>query len=111
MSGAILSHPFMPSWHTAGLYFYHTYKSMTSHKDGYLFVVEYFMQYHFIICLDKNFRHKSPEPLFKMATSNLQNPFLAKHTNVQKIPHFLDKNFLEFTKPCMFMHLLFMNIK
>jgi hypothetical protein len=49
---------------SAGLYCYHNYKSMTSRKDGYLFVVEYFMQYNFIICLDKIFRHKSPKPLF-----------------------------------------------
>jgi len=84
---------------------------LTSHKDGHLFVAEYFMQYHIIICLDKIFRHKSPEPLFIMATSNLQNPLLAKRTYVHNIPHFLDGHFPQFTKPSKFMHFLFMNIK
>ena len=53
MSAAIPSCLCTPSWHAAELYCYHTYKSITSRKDGYLFVVQYFMQYHFIICLDK----------------------------------------------------------
>jgi len=82
MSTAIPSRPCTPSWRAVGLYCYHTYKYMTLCKDGYLFVVQYFMQYRFIICLDNIFRHKSPEPLFIMATSNLQNPLLAKHMYV-----------------------------
>lgn len=88
MSAAMPSHPYMPSRRAAGIYFYHTYKPMTSRKDGYLFVVEYFMQYHIIISPDKIFRHKSTEPLFIMATSNLQNPLLAKCTHFHNIPHF-----------------------
>jgi hypothetical protein len=110
MSAAITSRPCTPLWRETVLYCYNTYKSMTSCKDGYLFVVEYFMQYYFIICLYKIFRHKSPEYLFIMANSNLQNPLLAICTYVHNFPHFLEANFPEFTKLSMFMHFLFMNI-
>jgi hypothetical protein len=66
---------------------------------------------HFIVCLDNIFGHNSPEPLFIKATTNLQNHLLSKHAYVQTILHFLDAHFPEFTKLCMFMHCLFMNIK
>ena len=78
MSAAISSRLCIPSWRAAGLYCYHTYKSMTSRKDGYLFVVEYFIQYSFIICLDKIFRHKSPKPLFYNGHLKLAEPSSAK---------------------------------
>jgi len=84
---------------------------MTSREDGYLFVVEYFMQYNFIICLDKIFKHKSTKPLFYNGHLKSAEPSSAKHKHVHNIPHFLDAHVPDFTKPSMFTQFSFLNIK